>query len=43
MVDTFMFPSPPMPHRALSAIALPELLVMFAVVITLWGMYRLRH
>jgi len=32
-----------MPHRALGAIGLPELLLIFAVVITLWGVYRLRQ
>jgi len=30
-------------HRGVGAIGLPELLVMFAVVITVWGVYRLRR
>jgi hypothetical protein len=38
-----MLQSPSLPHRGVGAIGLPELLVMFAVVITLWGVYRLRR
>jgi hypothetical protein len=38
-----MLPSPSQPHGALGAIGLPGLPLIFAVVITLCGVYRLRH
>ena len=37
------WPQLPLPHRGLAAIGLPELLLIVAVVISLWGVYRLRQ
>jgi hypothetical protein len=41
--STIMLHAPSLSDRGLGAIGLPELLLIFAVVITVWGVYRLRH